>query len=213
MEMEKVLTNFYVPLSSKRFIALRSWRNKEREIANESLPNFEPTRCRIPLGVADAVKRNQNYIAMLDKLSAGFDTHEDIKAALIESIKSADPNRFENTALVADHRPNQTSINANSSNLQQRHVEVVALWKQGRWTLKSLAARSGLSEWEIRSMLVDFRATLNSIRCARNRNESNGRNVRNQKVMYAIREALIQFSHNIRIFTRNNKVDNFNNTM
>ena len=84
----------------------------------------------IPLGVADAVKRNQNCIAMLDKLSAGFDTHEDIKTALIESIRSADPNHFKSTAFVADHRPNQTFINTNSSNLQQRHVEVVALWKQ-----------------------------------------------------------------------------------
>ena len=42
---------------------------------------------------------------------------------------------------------------------------------------------------------MDFRATLNIIRRARNRNESSERSARNQRVMYAIREALVQFTN------------------
>ena len=195
MEVEKVLTNFYVPLSSKRFITLRNWNNREPEEVDKSVSDVESIRRKIQPGFADAVKRNRNYITMLDKLSTGFDTHEDIKTALIESIKKADPNHLDNDALEADRQPNQTPINADSSNLQQRHIEAAALWKQGRWTVKSLTAKTGLSEWEIRGMPMDFRATLNIILRARNRNESSERSARNQRVMYAIREALVQFTN------------------
>ena len=189
------MTNFFVPLSSKRFITLRNWNNRKPEEVDKSVSDVESIRRKIQPGFADAVKRNRNYITMLDKLSTGFDTHEDIKIALIESIKKADPNHLDNDVLEADRQPNQTPINADSSNLQQRHIEASALWKQGRWTVKSLTAKTGLSEREIRGMLMDFRTTLNIIRRARNRNESSERSARNQRVMYAIREALVQFTN------------------
>ena len=106
MEVEKVLTNFYVPLSSKRFITLRNWNNREPEEANKFVSDIESIRRKIQPGFADTVKKNRNYITMLDKLSTEFDIHEDIKTAGIESIKKADSNHLDNDALEAGRQPN-----------------------------------------------------------------------------------------------------------
>ena len=106
MEVVIVLTTFYVLLSSKRFITLRNWNNREPEEVDKSASDVESIRRKIQQSFTDVVKMNRNYIVMLEKLSTGFDTHEDIKTALIESIKKADPSHLDNNALEADRRPN-----------------------------------------------------------------------------------------------------------
>ena len=87
--------------------------------------------------------------------------YEEIKDALNESIKGPDAKCLQNSILeLLSTQPDSYQYERSSSSA--KHVKAIALWKQGRWSIKSLIARFDINELEIR-ILANYHMVLKSI--------------------------------------------------